>query len=94
MKPTDQTTETSVSLIAKDIAYIQKDMSDIKTSIKELSGVYPTKISMDEGFKAVSERLDRLEKSSGLWKWLSPSLSAILASVMTFLIINYLVNLK
>lgn len=87
-------TENSVSLIAKDISYIQKDLSDIKSSIKELAGVYATKIFVDEGMKLTNSRLDRLEKSSNLWRWLSPSLAAILASVMTFLVISYLTNIR
>lgn len=86
--------ETNVSLIAKDISYIQKDMADIKNSIKELAGVYATKLFVDEGLKTTNGRLERLEKSSNLWRWLSPSLSAIFASLITFLILSYLANIK
>jgi hypothetical protein len=78
------------ALIAKDISYIQKDISDIKTSVKELANVYATKGFVDDAFKALGLRLDSLEKSSNLWKWLSPTLSSILAAGITFLIIQYI----
>lgn len=76
-------------LIAKDISYIQRDISAITTSIKELSGVYTTKADL----KTVSDKVYALEKSSNLWKWLAPTLSAVLGSVVTFLVINYLTNI-
>ena len=80
-------TETpKIELIAKDINYIQRDLAIITTSIKELSGVYPTKADL----KTVSDKVEVLEKSSNLWKWLAPTLSAVLGSVVTFLVINYL----
>ena len=38
----------------------------------------------------IEKRLARIEKQSNLWRFLSPTIAAILGSVMTFLIIEYL----
>lgn len=86
--------EPKTELIAKDISYIQRDISEIKSSIKELAGVYATKVQLDEFSKDLKERLRRLESSANLWKWLGPAISGIFCTVITFLVINYLQNLK
>ena len=72
-----------------NIAYIQRDLGEIKASIKDLAGVYATKIFVDDAVKAANLRITALEASSQLWRWLSPTLSAFAASVMTFFVINY-----
>ncbi len=87
MKPTG---ETSNALIQKDIGYIQKDIQEIKQGIKDLAGVYATKIFVDDAFKSLDLRLQRMEESSNLWRWLSPTLSAVLGSTVTFLLIQYI----
>jgi hypothetical protein len=55
-----------------------------------LSGIYATKVFVDDNNKAVEIRLTKIEASSNLWKWLSPTMAAILGSIITFLIIQYL----
>ena len=90
---TDQQ-QTKVELIGKDIGYIQKDIAEIKSSVKELAGVYATKTQMDTLDNELRDRLRKLEQSSNLWKWLSPTLAAVMGSIITFLLVSYLQNLK
>lgn len=85
-----QNTDTQIQLIGKDITYIKGDISDIKTSIKELAGIYITKLQFDDYTRSTENRLKIIEKTSSLWKWLGPTLSAIMASIVTFLVINYI----
>ncbi len=87
--PTD---ETKIALIGNDVSHIMKDLGEIKQSLKELSGVYATQVAVSESQKDTDVRIKKLEDSSNLWKWLSPSLSAVLGSLFTFLIIQYLTN--
>lgn len=75
--------------VGKDISYIQKDISEIKQSVKDLSGVYATQVKLDE----ISDKVKKLEESSSLWKWLAPILGAVVGSVLTFLLISYLQKL-
>lgn len=84
--------ETKIAIINNNISFIQKDISEIKVAFKELSGVFITKQALEEIAKRTEERLIRLENESNLWKWLSPSLAAILGSIMTFLTIQFLIN--
>ena len=80
--------------IAKDIEYIKRDMGDIKETMKALPGQYLTQKEHTEFVSAVNTRFGRIESSSTLWKWLSPIVGAILGSVITFLFVSYLTNLK
>ena len=89
----DETTGTKIVSIGKDIEYIKRDVSEIKDSVKDLSSIYATKIAVEAGNKEIEERLRRIEGSNALWRWLSPTLAAIVGSVLTFLIIQYLQHL-
>lgn len=86
--------EIKVELIGKDIGYIQKDIAEIKASVKELAGVYVTKVQFEDSVRLLGTRLLEVEKSNNMWKWLSPTFSAILSGVIVFLLINYLQNGK
>lgn len=81
---------TSTALIAKDISYISKDIAEIKQSVKDLAGVYATKVSVDDANRVFETRLKKVEESGNLWRWLSPSIAAVMGSVLTFLIVQYL----
>lgn len=81
--------ETSIALIRKDIAYIQADISDIKTVLKE---GYATKDSLATVARETETRLTRLENSSTIYKVVAPLLSSLLSSVVTFLAIQYLAH--
>lgn len=90
MKTYATSDQTQIALIQKDISNIQTNIFDIKTVLKE---GYVTKDSLFQTAKDTETRLIRLESSSNLWKWLSPSLSAIIGSVLTFFIIEYFIRL-
>ena len=91
---TSQQDQTKVELIGKDIGYIQKDIAEIKSSVKELAGVYATKIQMDNADSQLKDRIRKLEQSGHMWRWLSPLIGAVLGSVITFLLVNYLQNAR
>lgn len=90
MKTYATSDQTQIALIQKDISNIQTNIFDIKTVLKE---GYVTKDSLFQTAKDTETRLIRLESSSNLWKWLSPSLAAIMGSVLTFFIIEYFIRL-
>lgn len=102
---TTQKDETSIALMAKDIQYMRGDIGEIKASVKALDGIYATKTYIDDALRALAVQINLLQKelievrrSNNLWKWLAPTLTglvvAVLTSIMTFLIISYLQNLK
>lgn len=84
---------TKIALISKDIGYIQKDISEIKGSVKELAGVYAKREDLIEVAKQTELRFIRLEEQKRFWAFAYPTIAAVLASVMTFFIIQYFVNL-
>ena len=86
--------DTKIALINNNISYIQKDISEIKGSIKELAGVYITKVQFDDSLKSFDIRLTDMKKSSNAWKVISPALSSIITAVITFLLISYIQSAK
>lgn len=93
-RATEQSDQTKIALIGKDIGFINKNIDEIKQDIKNLTGFFVLNAKYEDDRKADNLRFAALEKSSALWKWLSPSLAAILGSVLTFLIVNFLNNIK
>lgn len=85
----DANEQTKISLIGKDINYIQKDIAEIKQSMKDLTNVYATQIALEE----VSKEVKQLRDSSNLWRWVSPTLSSAITAAVTFLLLFYLQHL-
>lgn len=84
---------TKIALINNNIAFIQKDIGEIKGGIKELAGVYATREQLIEVAKDTELRLTRLEGQSNLWRWMNPLLSSAFTALVTFLLINYIQGL-
>lgn len=86
-----ETENTKVAIINTNISYIQRDILEIKLSLKD---AYATKESLVQVARDTETRLIRLENSSNLWRFLSPTFAAMAGSVLTFLFLNYLGNIK
>lgn len=82
--------KTQIALINNNINFIQKDILEIKLALKDN---YATREALVQVAKDTESRLLKLESSSSLWRWLSPSLAAVLGSIMTFLLIQYIMKL-
>ena len=85
--------ETKVAIINTNIGFVQRDIADIKNSISLLANVYATSKDLQDIAKQTEIRLIRLEKSNYLWRWLGPTLSAIVAVLIEYLFIFYLQHL-
>lgn len=85
---------TDIAVMNNNIGYIQRDIGEIKQSIKELSGVYATQISVTDGNAAFEKRIKSLEESSTFQKWISPAIASVVGSALTYLLIFYLSHLK
>lgn len=92
------TEEVRLALVEENMKDIKAEISDIKTELKtmgkQIDTMLTTKISdhvqMQSQINQLSEKMKSYDNQSNLWKWLAPTLSAILSSVVTFLIISYL----
>lgn len=94
MKEKTAQPETSIALIQKDIEYMKKDVAEIKTSVRELAGIYITKVQFDDALKVVNDELVDLKAKRNLWAWLSPLLASIFTGTVSFFVISYFQNLK
>ena len=82
MKPPNE----KIVILETQMTQITKDISEIKSDIRLIKDSLTFRQIDDQNF---TDRLRRLESSSSLWKWLSPSLAAVLGSILTFLIIEF-----
>lgn len=72
--------------------------ADIKAIGKQVDNVLNAKIldhsHIEAEIATMKEQLRSLEKNNNLWKFLSPTLSAIIAASITFLFMFYLQHIK
>ena len=76
-------TNERMAILEQKVTDLVLTVNEIKSDVKEIKAGMVSIIDFDK-------RLKRLEYSSNMWKWLSPSLAAVFGSILTFLIINYL----
>ena len=72
--------EQKVIDLALKVDEIYRDVKEIKECVGNSQALHSD----------IEKRLNRLEKQSNLWRFLSPTMAAIFGSTMTFLIIEYL----
>ncbi len=89
VKPTND--NSAIAVIQSKVERIQLDIADIKEVLKD---GYATKDSLVMVMKESEQRFVNLEASSGLWKWLSPTFAAVMGSVLTFLLLQYIMQAK
>ena len=94
--------ESKPKTINTELIYYMFD--EIKAELKEMKRDYVTKTEasalkhqieelqkdVSEFKKASSREIEELKKSKNLWGWLSPTLTAIVTAVFTYLTIEYL----
>ena len=83
--------QTKIAVINTNIQFIQKDILEIKLALKDQ---YATREGLAQVAKDTELRLQRLESQSNLWRWLNPILTAILGSILTFLLIQYIMKAR
>lgn len=89
MEPTPD--NSALAVIQTKMERVQLDIQDIKQILRD---GYATKDSLVSVAKDTEARLTKLEGASNFWRWLAPILAAIMGSVFTFLIIQYITNIK
>ena len=72
-----------MAILEQKVTDLALTVNEIKGDVKEIKAGMTSIIDFDK-------RLKRLEYSSNMWKWLSPSLAAVFGSILTFLIIEFL----
>ena len=79
VKPTNE----RMAVLEQKVTDLALTVNEIKGDVKEIKAGMTSIIDFDK-------RLKRLEYSSNMWKWASPSLAAIAGSILTFLLIEFL----
>ena len=86
--------ETNMTNIAKDISDIKADIKGIVMQLNQQISKQPTLeaeiIALKTELFNIREEIVSVKKTSNLWKWLAPTLTAILTATVTFLLIQYI----
>lgn len=92
-------TKINAELIYYQLAEIKSQLQDFKANYvtKEESHALKAQIQelqkdLVESKTALSEEIAEVKKSRNLWNWLSPTLTAVVTAVATFLTIEYFRN--
>lgn len=93
--------ETNMTNIAKDISDIKADIKNINMQLNQQISKQPSlegeiialKKELLDAKIEFAKDLDAIKRSSNLWKWLAPTLTAILTASVTFLLIQYIQKL-
>lgn len=86
--------ETKIAVIGVNVVNIQKDIAEIKDSIKNLPGTYLTQKEHVEFVTAVEKRFTALETRRQMWNILNPIIASGFTAVFVFLLIAYLQGVK
>lgn len=66
---------------------------EIKGELKDMKRDYVTKAeseALKQEIKSLRGEIDEIKRQRSLWSWLSPTLTAVVTAVFTYLIIEYL----
>jgi hypothetical protein len=96
------TNETKIALLEKGMQDIGQQVNSTNVEIKSLSSRIESFVTTKNSemmqlqveVRLLGKNVERLERRSTLWKWLSPSLSAFFSSAITYLFISYLEHIK
>lgn len=69
-------------------------LNSIVFDIKDIKLILEKNGHLEDKVNGLQERIDQLQKSSNLWRWLAPTLSSVFTAGVTFLLIQYLQNIK
>lgn len=85
-----QTDDVRISVLEVNMTNIAKDIADIKTDIKAIVVQINKQPSLEAEIILLKTEIMEIKKSSNLWKWLAPTLTAIFTAGVTFLLLQYL----
>ncbi len=84
----------AVTKLATIVDFLSKDISEIKMDIKSLNGQFIARKEHEEFKAEVEKRFVGVESKKAFLSYLIPTITGIGGSILTFLFINYLQNLK
>lgn len=101
MNPIGRTDGERIAVLESQFTDIKTEIIAARTDIKALSvtmdQILSTKVAdsvrLEAEINVIRSEVSELRNSTGLWRWLAPTLSAIIAVVIEFLFVNYLQHL-
>lgn len=88
-----QQNEVEIAVIKADMTNMAKDISDIKTDVKTIMVQLNKQPSLEAKIISLEKEIHEIRQSSNLWKWLAPTLTAVLTASVTFLLMQYIQRL-
>lgn len=78
-----------IATMEQKMTDLNEKVDDIATDVKEIKEMLYRRYVPRKEYE---EEISKLQRSGNFWKWVSPSLAAILGSILTFLLISFINN--
>lgn len=85
-----ETDTVKIAVISTTVTTIQRDLTELKGTLKDFTDTFATREQLAVIAKETEVRITKLESGRLLERWILFTLSAVLGSVLTFLVQNYL----
>ena len=87
------TNASTIATLTTTLGFMQASLAEIKAELKALNTTFASKEELANTARDTEIRIVRLERSSNLWRWLSPSLAAALGAILAVLVLSYLTKI-
>lgn len=91
------TTGERLAVLETKLTDLDNKMSDVYAEVKAISMTLAAQgteyIKLKAEMKVLEKRVEEQLNHSHFWRWFAPTLSAVMGSIVTFLIIEYLKHL-
>lgn len=93
-----KTENERMAILETTVNNLDKKVTEISTDVKAIIITLSKQPGLEAEILNLKNEIEDLKRGSNLWKWLGPTLTgiftAVLSSIMTFLIVNYLAQGK
>ena len=86
----ERTENERMAVLETTVKNMDKRITEIQADIKSIIATLAQQPTLEAEIETLKKEIQELKASTNMWKFLSPTFAAIMGSVLTFLIIQYI----
>lgn len=79
----------TIATLTTTLGFMQASLAKIEAKLEALNATFASKEELAQTARATEIRINALENASNLWRFLSPTISAVLAGILVFFVTAY-----